>query len=98
MVRLDRPAGRLQRLRHVLGGPAASLVSTVPDLNRFFGMLLAGEIVNQSSLAQMQRTVPVIAQDGQRIDYGLGLQKVESPGCGTFWGHDGTVWGARPCR
>jgi len=76
-------------------GPAAALVSTVADLNRFFGLLLAGEIVTRSSLAQMQHTVPVIAQDGQRIDYGLGLQKVEIPGRGTFWGHEGTVWGAR---
>jgi len=37
-------------------GQAASLISTVADLNHFFGLLLAGEIVNMSSLAQMQRT------------------------------------------
>jgi D-alanyl-D-alanine carboxypeptidase len=75
-------------------GPAASLISTVADLNRFFGRLLAGEIVNQSSLAQMQRTVPVVSQEGKIIDYGLGLHKREVPGHGTFWGHDGSVWGA----
>jgi D-alanyl-D-alanine carboxypeptidase len=75
-------------------GPAASLISTVADLNRFFGLLLAGEIVNPSSLAQMQRTVPVISFEGKQIDYGLGLHKMEVPGHGTFWGHDGTVWGA----
>jgi D-alanyl-D-alanine carboxypeptidase len=75
-------------------GPAASLVSTMEDLNRFYDKLLGGEIVNQSSLAQMQRTVPVIALDGQKIDYGLGLHKVEIAGCGTFWGSDGTVFGA----
>ena len=75
-------------------GPAGSLISTVADLNRFFGMLLAGEIVNQSSLAQMQRTVPVISQEGKTIDYGLGLHPMEVPGGGTFWGHGGTVWGA----
>ena len=38
-------------------GPAASLISTVSDLNRFFRLLLAGEIVNEASLAEMQRTV-----------------------------------------
>ena len=38
--------------------PAASLISAVADLDRFFGMLLAGKIVSQTSLAQMQRTVP----------------------------------------
>ncbi|WP_158895153.1 serine hydrolase domain-containing protein [Amycolatopsis anabasis] len=75
-------------------GPAASLISTVADLNRFFGMLLAGEIVSRSSLAQMRRTVPVISQEGKTIDYGLGLHPMETPGRATFWGHGGTVWGA----
>ncbi|MEV5751592.1 serine hydrolase domain-containing protein [Actinoallomurus sp. NPDC052308] len=75
-------------------GPAASLISTVADLNRFFGMLLAGEIVSPSSLAQMQRTVPVISQEGKTIDYGLGLHPMKAPGQSTFWGHGGTVWGA----
>jgi D-alanyl-D-alanine carboxypeptidase len=72
-------------------GPAASLVSTVADLNRFFGKLLAGEIVSRSSLEQMQRTVPVISLEGKLIDYGLGLHKFEG---GAFWGHDGSAWGA----
>jgi D-alanyl-D-alanine carboxypeptidase len=75
-------------------GPAASLISTVADLNRFFGLLLAGEIVNHSSLREMQRTVPVISFEGKKIEYGLGLHRMEIPGHGTFWGHDGTVWGA----
>jgi D-alanyl-D-alanine carboxypeptidase len=75
-------------------GPAASLISTVADLNRFFGLLLAGEIVSRSSLAQMQQTVPVISFEGKKIEYGLGLHKIEVSGHGTFWGHDGTVWGA----
>ncbi|MFD6276287.1 serine hydrolase domain-containing protein [Streptomyces sp. NPDC060209] len=74
-------------------GPSASLISTVSDLNRFYGMLLAGEIVSRSSLAQMQRTVPVVSQEGRTIDYGLGLHPMEGPGQGVFWGHGGTVWG-----
>lgn len=75
-------------------GPAASLISTVTDLNRFFGMLLAGEVVSQSSLARMQRTVPVVSREGKIIDYGLGLHPMDIAGQGTFWGHGGTVWGA----
>ena len=75
-------------------GPAASLTTTVADLNRFFGMLLAGEVVGRESLEQMQRTVPVISFEGTKIEYGLGLHRVEIPGHGVFWGHDGTVWGA----
>ncbi|MEV7036771.1 serine hydrolase domain-containing protein [Amycolatopsis sp. NPDC051061] len=74
-------------------GPAAALVSTVADLNRFFRLLHAGKIVSRSSLEQMRRTVPVISQEGKLIDYGLGLHPVEAPGQATFWGHGGTVWG-----
>jgi D-alanyl-D-alanine carboxypeptidase len=75
-------------------GPSASLISTVADLNRFYGKLLAGEIVSPSSLAQMQRTVPVVSQEGRTIDYGLGLHPMEGgPGQDVFWGHGGTVWG-----
>ncbi|MFF8955623.1 serine hydrolase domain-containing protein [Streptomyces sp. NPDC014894] len=72
---------------------AASLISTVTDLNRFYGMLLAGEIVGASSLAEMRRTVPVVSQEGRTIEYGLGLHPMEGPGQGDFWGHGGTVWG-----
>lgn len=74
-------------------GPSASLISTVADVNRFYRKLLAGEIVGPSSLAQMQRTVPVVSQEGTTIDYGLGLHPVEGPGRSVFWGHGGTVWG-----
>ncbi|WP_329192011.1 MULTISPECIES: serine hydrolase domain-containing protein [unclassified Streptomyces] len=74
-------------------GPSASLISTASDLNRFYGMLLAGQIVSPSSLVEMQRTVPVVSQEGKTIDYGLGLHPMTAPGQGTFWGHGGTVWG-----
>ena len=74
-------------------GTGASLVSTMEDLNRFYAELLGGRIVSRSSLAEMQRTVPVRALDGSMIEYGFGLHKVGTD-CGTFWGHDGTVWGA----
>ncbi|MFJ9059502.1 serine hydrolase domain-containing protein [Streptomyces sp. NPDC102409] len=74
-------------------GPSASLISTVSDLNRFYGALLAGKIVDRSSLAQMRRTVQVVSQEGRTIDYGLGLHPMEGPGQDVFWGHGGTVWG-----
>ncbi|MGY1440009.1 serine hydrolase domain-containing protein [Streptomyces reniochalinae] len=74
-------------------GPTASLISTVTDLNRFFGLLMSGEIVTPSSLEEMRRTVPVVSQEGKTIDYGLGLHPAETSGNGTFWGHGGTVWG-----
>ncbi|WP_330179773.1 beta-lactamase family protein [Nocardia sp. NBC_01503] len=74
-------------------GPSASLISTVADLNRFFGLLLSGEIISRSSLEQMRRTGPVISFEGKTIDYGLGLHKMIIPGSGIHWGHDGSVWG-----
>ncbi|WP_308166435.1 serine hydrolase domain-containing protein [Nocardia albiluteola] len=74
-------------------GPAAALISSVADLNRFYRLLLAGEIVSRSSLEQMQRTGPVISFEGKTLDYGLGLHRMDIPGHGTFWGHDGSVWG-----
>ncbi|MGW4248320.1 serine hydrolase domain-containing protein [Nocardia sp. NPDC004722] len=75
-------------------GPAASLISTVSDLNHFYGLLLAGEIVSRSALEQMQRTAPVVSFEGKLIDYGLGLQRTAIPGSGIHWGHEGSVWGA----
>ncbi|WP_067702683.1 serine hydrolase domain-containing protein [Nocardia jejuensis] len=74
-------------------GPAASLITTMSDLNRFFGLLLSGEIISRDSLAEMQRTVPVVSFEGKILDYGLGLQRTQVPGHGTYWGHDGSVWG-----
>ncbi|KAF0847102.1 serine hydrolase domain-containing protein [Nocardia caishijiensis] len=74
-------------------GPAASLISTVADLNRFFDLLLAGEIISRPMLERMRRTVSVISFEGKTIDYGLGLHRLQVPGSGIFWGHDGSVWG-----
>lgn len=74
-------------------GPAASLVSTASDLNRFFGRLISGELLRLESPAQMRRTVPVISFEGTMIDYGLGLHRRQPSSDHTFWGHDGSVWG-----
>ncbi|MFH9725474.1 serine hydrolase domain-containing protein [Streptomyces sp. NPDC017254] len=74
-------------------GLSASVISTVTDLNRFYRLLLAGEIVGPSSLAQMRRTVQVVSQEGKTIEYGLGLYPTKESGQDTFWGHGGTVWG-----
>ncbi|WP_245669199.1 serine hydrolase domain-containing protein [Nocardia speluncae] len=75
-------------------GPGAGLVSTMADVNTFYRELFTGALVGRETLAQMRQTVPVTALDGQPIEYGLGLHKVQLPGCGTFWGHDGSVFGA----
>jgi D-alanyl-D-alanine carboxypeptidase len=74
-------------------GVSAALVSTMSELNDFFGRLLTGQIVEPATLAEMKRTGPVVSFEQSMIDYGLGLHRKELPGHGTFWGHDGSVWG-----
>ncbi len=73
------------------GGTAGAIVSTMDDLNRFYRALLRGELVGAAQLAEMQKTVPVLAGGGL-IDYGLGIYSVDAP-CGRFWGHSGGVFG-----
>jgi D-alanyl-D-alanine carboxypeptidase len=65
-----------------LGG--GGLVSTAPELARFFTALLAGRVVQPETLAQMQRTVPY---RGDR-SVGLGLFPRDTA-LGMAWGHTG---------
>ncbi|MGW3344400.1 serine hydrolase domain-containing protein [Nonomuraea rubra] len=69
---------------------AGSMVSTMDDLNRFYRALLRGELIGAAELAEMKRTVPVLA--GGVLNYGLGLYYFDLP-CGRFWGHSGGVFG-----
>ncbi|AJC60915.1 serine hydrolase domain-containing protein [Streptomyces sp. 769] len=71
-------------------GTAGALVSTMPDLNRFYRSLLGGELLPWAQLRQMKTTVPI---PGSTTRYGLGLFQTTSP-CGEFWGHSGLVVGA----
>ncbi|TDC87452.1 class A beta-lactamase-related serine hydrolase [Actinomadura sp. 7K507] len=73
---------------------AGALVSTTGDLNRFYRRLLTGGLIGEESLVQMKRAVAVNDPDGNFLmNYGLGLYALSLP-CGTFWGHDGAVFGA----
>ncbi|KUL49495.1 hydrolase [Streptomyces sp. NRRL F-4489] len=72
------------------GGTAGALVSTMPDLNRFYRALLSGQLLAPAQLAQMKTTVPI---PGSTARYGLGLLRMSLP-CGEFWGHNGLVLGA----
>lgn len=69
-------------------GAAGAMISSTRDLQRFFDELLFGDLLDKDALTQMQTTVPT---DFGVIEYGLGLMKY--PLCGTFWGHEGVVWG-----
>ncbi|MET8866860.1 serine hydrolase domain-containing protein [Nonomuraea sp. NPDC004580] len=69
---------------------AGALTSTMDDLNRFYRALLRGELIGPAELAEMKKTVPVVA--GGLLDYGLGIYAYDLP-CGRFWGHSGSVFG-----
>jgi D-alanyl-D-alanine carboxypeptidase len=69
-------------------GAAGAMISSTRDLERFFDELLFGDLLDKDALTQMRTTVPT---DSGAVEYGLGLMKVSL--CGTFWGHDGAVWG-----
>ncbi|XRQ05582.1 serine hydrolase domain-containing protein [Actinomadura welshii] len=73
---------------------AGALVSTTRDLNRFYRRLLTGKLIGAEALVQMKRAVAVKDAEGNFLmNYGLGLYALSLP-CGTFWGHDGAVFGA----
>ncbi|WP_084774203.1 serine hydrolase domain-containing protein [Nonomuraea candida] len=71
---------------------AGAVTSTMEDLNRFFRLLLRGELLDPALLAEMRQTVPIRAFSGAVIDYGLGIFPLDLP-CGRFWGHDGSIPG-----
>jgi len=65
-----------------LAWAAGGIVSTAPDLVRFFSALLSGHILSRRSLAQMEQTVT--SGDG------LGLFATRLR-CGLVWGHPGGI-------
>ncbi|MEC4017458.1 serine hydrolase domain-containing protein [Streptomyces sp. H27-D2] len=69
-------------------GAAGEVVSTLDDLNRFYGALLRGDLLRPRQLALMRDTA---ATHGR---YGMGLFPVKLP-CGrTVWGHNGDITGS----
>jgi D-alanyl-D-alanine carboxypeptidase len=63
---------------------AGGLLSTAPDLSRFYTALLTGRLLPPRLLHQMLTTVPI----GPGTGYGLGIISLQTP-CGTAWGHNG---------
>ncbi|UXY21704.1 beta-lactamase family protein [Streptomyces cynarae] len=75
-------------------GTAGAVVSTMPDLDRFYRQLLTGRLLPAAELAEMETTVPMTDDQGDVTgQYGLGIRRFDW-GCGTFWGHSGAVFGA----
>ncbi|WP_159771848.1 serine hydrolase domain-containing protein [Streptomyces sp. HM190] len=69
-------------------GAAGELVTTLPDVNRFYGALLGGDLLPPRQLREMLDTR---AAHGA---YGMGLYPVRLS-CGTtVWGHNGRITGS----
>lgn len=66
---------------------AGGIVSTAGDLQRFFGALLRGEVLDPTLLRTMEALRPAGS-----VRYGLGLAAFTTP-CGTAWGHTGNILG-----
>ncbi|MEU4210116.1 serine hydrolase domain-containing protein [Streptomyces sp. NPDC026206] len=75
------PADDVTDLNPSAAGAAGEMVSTLPDLNRFFGALLDGTLLPPPQLRAMLDT----AATGGR--YGMGLFPVRLPYRRTLWGH-----------
>ena len=75
-------------------GPAGALISTGPDLLRFFQALLGGRLLPAALMAQMTQTVPVGAAGSAvgMVGEGLGIEEFDL-GCGPVWGHAGSIRG-----
>ena len=67
---------------------AGGLLSTAPDIARFYTALLTGRVLPPPQLHQMLTTVPI----GPGTGYGLGIVSLQTP-CGTAWGHNGNFPG-----
>jgi CubicO group peptidase (beta-lactamase class C family)/pimeloyl-ACP methyl ester carboxylesterase len=68
------------------------MVSTVTDLNTFFGALVGGRLLPPAQLAEMRTTVPSDELiPGSR--YGLGLLEVPLTCGGSYWSHGGSGLG-----
>ncbi|MER5439299.1 serine hydrolase domain-containing protein [Streptomyces sp. NPDC002790] len=73
------------RLDPRTAGASGELISTLPDLNRFYAALLAGHLLPPEALRTMLNTRPTNGH------YGMGLYPEKLP-CGTtVWGHNGRI-------
>ncbi|MFE0176102.1 serine hydrolase domain-containing protein [Streptomyces sp. NPDC059002] len=74
------------------GWSAGQMISTNSDLNRFYGALLAGDLLQEAQLAQMKTTVKA-DYFGPGARYGLGLVSKPLSCGGVYWGHGGSTTG-----
>ncbi|WP_369200457.1 serine hydrolase domain-containing protein [Streptomyces sp. PU-14G] len=73
---------------------AGAIISTMDDVDRFYGALLGGKLIGPAELREMLRTVPIVDEKGEVYGrYALSIYPIQLS-CGAFWGHNGSAWGA----
>jgi D-alanyl-D-alanine carboxypeptidase len=70
---------------------AGAIVSTPDDLDRFFRALISGRLLPPAQLAEMEKTVPTMGEQGLLDRYGLGLGWQPLSCGGGYWPHGGDV-------
>ncbi|GAA1586096.1 serine hydrolase domain-containing protein [Actinomadura kijaniata] len=79
------------RINPSVAWAAGEMISTAPDLNRFFAALVGGRLLRPAELRAMKQARPTGNPGG--AEYGLGLMRVPLACGGEYWGHSGDILG-----
>ena len=72
---------------------AGAMISTPTELNKFLQAILDGTLLNQDSIAEMQKTVDTDHPELGMNGYGLGIFSLPLSCGGEAWGHTGGLFG-----
>ncbi|PXX68395.1 D-alanyl-D-alanine carboxypeptidase [Nocardia tenerifensis] len=88
---LDGTLTDVTRIEPSVPWAAGGLISTGADLNRFYTALLAGRVVPDAQLREMNDGV--LMDEGMKMYYGLGLGHTTLPCGAEYFGHSGGIYG-----
>ncbi|WP_067720094.1 serine hydrolase domain-containing protein [Nocardia yamanashiensis] len=74
-----------------IAGASGQMISSTSDMERFLTALLGGRLLRPAELQEMMTTRPIGDAGGNA--YGLGLTSSPLPCSGSYWGHDGDIFG-----
>lgn len=75
------------------GWAAGQMISTPKDLNTFFRALLKGDLLPDTQLKEMRKTVDTKGEMPAGGEYGLGIASTPLTCGGRYWGHGGDIHG-----
>jgi len=81
------------RLDPSWGWAAGQMIATPSDLNEFMRAVLDGRLLDEATMAEMQKSVPSEDELWPGSEYGLGLQSYPLSCGGVVWGHGGDIHG-----